>query len=167
MNQNQTNRTDIAKLVAAGWNLAYTALWNGEEFSKTEIEIAQISIKHYISNTAEPYKGYLMFCQRVLMARQYLLNNPDKYVPVPTAWLCPCNFNGYVGTERWYTRLQEIRKSQPLFRHQYKALAEALLEMMEEPTSDNFHYWRGWFAERECHATMNVFLSAVANGIYK
>ncbi len=151
--------------INAAWLVAYTALWNGTIFSSAEQEQAQQSIQKWMQAQPDKHAAYNTFVQRVLMARLYLQKTKRRLTVTPTEWLNPDNQNGFTGTAKWYGELLEKRKAMPLHRLELKAFAEAALEMEEEPTDRNFHYWRSYFIERNQQALLNLFLSCIGNNI--
>jgi hypothetical protein len=155
--------TNTQKLANTAWSFAYTALWNNAVFSANEVAIAKEMIKQILVSGKTPVKNYNAFCQRVLLARQYVNSHPNRYIPLPTIWLDGNNATGYVGTQIWYDNILEIRASLPNYKTELKAFAEAILEMHEEPTSQNFHYWRNYFIDNKTTGLLTLFLSTVAN----
>ena len=149
--------------VNPAWLTAYTALWNGTIFSTNEQEQAKQAIEQWMQAQPDKEAAYKAFVQRVLMTRLYLQQTGKKYLPTPTEWLNPNNQNGFAGTAKWMEQLQEKRKAMPLHRLELKAFAEAILEMEEEPTARNFHYWRSYFIERNQQGLLNLFLSCIGN----
>lgn len=156
----------ILMLTDTAWTIAYTSLWNGETLSMNELALAKRLVHFHILSYDNIYEGYIIYCQRVLMARDYLSRNPEKFVPRPSLWMHPSNINGYMGTALWYNNLAAVRKALPLYRHQLKTLPEAVLNMIETPTAANFHYWRTWFIERKKHPSLNLFLAILSNSKY-
>ena len=156
----------IEMMTDAAWNITLTSLWNCAQLSKNEKFGTRRYIKQFLTNSGDPYNVYLEFTQRILLTREYLIKNEDKYVPQPSKWFDIDNVNGFAGTRRWFIRMEDVRKAFPLYRHQFKALPEAVLEMFEQPTASIFHYWRSWFIEREKQAAANLFLSTIANSIF-
>ncbi len=159
----KTTISQTQKLADTAWNLAHTALWNNVVFSNQETQAAKTMIKNIISSSKTPVKTYKAFCQRVLLARQYVNNNPDRYIPLPTIWLDHENVTGYAGTESWYQNIQDIRASLPNYKNELKAFAEAILEMSEEPTTQNFQYWRNYFIDNKATGLLGLFLCTIAN----
>ncbi|HEV8283831.1 MAG TPA: hypothetical protein VGQ09_05960 [Chitinophagaceae bacterium] len=157
----------IDDLVTASWNFAYTALWNTSIFSASEIEQAKTIIKDYLTASKNPEKGYSAFVQRILLTRHYLNNNPNKFVPLPSLWFDRENLNGFAGTKEWYLSMLAVRESLPMYKIELKAFAEAILEMQEDNSSQNFHYWRNYFIERKTPGLLNLFLSTIANQQYE
>ena len=150
-------------MIKAAWNLTYTSFWNTWTLSSNEMRLTKKFIRKFITNAQVKYEAYVEYCERVLLAREYLINNPEKYVPIPSKWFDTNNMNGFIGTGRWFENMRNMRRSLPLYRNHFRALPEAILEMLEEPSGRIFHYWRNWFVEREKHASVNLFLSVVAN----
>src|SRR4051794_3983043 len=72
---NAHSSTNINLLTETAWQLSSTALWNHAEFSEVKKEEARKAIRQYLKTSEDPYQAYLVYCQRVLMARQYILNN--------------------------------------------------------------------------------------------
>ena len=153
-------------LVDAAWMLATTALWNTALFSATEVSAARRMITDMFATAADPYKVYLAFGERVLLARHYLSGSRSRYVPLPTVWLHPDNEKGYRGTEAWHRKILEIRASLPVYKIELRALTEGVLEMTEEPTVQNFLYWKGYFIEKRAPGLLHLFLGVLANGFY-
>lgn len=168
MTQIEINEQEyISKLTDTAWTIAYTSLWNGETLSMQEVALAKRLVHFHIVNHDDLFDGYMIYCQRVLLARDYLSRNPEKFVPRPSLWMHPSNTNGYMGTAVWYNNMAAVRKALPLYRHQMKTLPEAVLDMRETPTPANFHYWRTWFIVRRKQASMNLFLAILSNSRYE
>jgi len=157
----------VNEVINAAWSVAHTALWNTSLFSNKEMQEAKEWIGLYLINSKDLYKAYSIFCQRVLLARQYISNGNNRYVPLPSVWLNPEYEKGFVGTRNWYEEMMVIRESLPNHKLILKAFAEAVWEVSQEPTADNFHYWRTYFIEAGANGLLNLFLSTVANQQYQ
>jgi hypothetical protein len=149
-------------LAEAAWSLAYSSLWNTSLFSERETEAATNFINHYIYTAPDPYKGYIILCERVLLARMYVARNGSRYIPLPSTWFNVTNVKGFAGTDKWYQNLLLVRSSLPVYKIELKAFAEAILEMAEEPSVNNFSYWRNYFIERN-KDLLELFLATTAN----
>jgi hypothetical protein len=150
MKTNYTNaqpQTQPESLAAIAWVFARCLLWNHLEFSAQEEQKAREQILALIKKCADARKGFKAFCQRVLLAQQYLSRSDDRYLPLPTQWLHPGNEQGFAGTRNWLRRIEAARASLPCHRQERKAMAEAVLEMHEEPCSANYQYWRSYFIQ--------------------
>jgi hypothetical protein len=156
--KNETNdETKISKLVKTAWNFAYSALWNCTQFSSKEINAAKEKIEEYLLLSKNPEKALLIFCQRVLLARQYVNKSPDRFIPLPSLWLDRNYEFGFAGTKNWYDEIKAIRDSLPAYKAEIKALAEAALEFSEEPTTQNYQYWRQYFIDKQTPGLLNLF----------
>lgn len=149
--------------VGIAWNFAHTALWNDFAFSNKEIENAKEQIRLFFELCTDLKKAYTVFCQRVLLARQYLSNASNRFMPLPSIWFNAQNEKGFAGTKQWYQKLYDARQSLPNFKIELKALAEAIYEVSMEPTQNNFHYWKNYFIERKTPGLLSLFLNTVAN----
>jgi hypothetical protein len=160
---NKEYEQQVQHLSAIAWKIAYTALWNAEEFSAVEKEKALELISGFIREHNSPKKGYGVFVQRVLLARQYISTHPGAYAPIPSQWLSLSNKNGFAGTQRWYDAVETMRISMPKYKQPLKAFSEAVLETTLFGSAKDFHYWRSYFAENNCQGLLNLFLSVIAN----
>ncbi|HEU0065158.1 MAG TPA: hypothetical protein VFQ58_09005, partial [Flavisolibacter sp.] len=149
----------------AAWNLTYTALWMNNNFSSMEVEFAQQFITAFIAGSDDYFKRYRFYCQRIAMVHAYINEKDGRYIPPPTIWFDAANVNGFYGTEKWMANLEKKRKSLPLFRMEYKALAEGVLEMIEEPVISNYNYWKAYFLERGHDEIYQLFVSSIVVGI--
>lgn len=152
----------IKRLTTTAWNMAYTALWNGTQFSAREKQKAKQLIQEFLLSTEEIEKNYEEFAQRVLLTRQYLANNPSKFLPHPSEWLSKENKMGFAGTHRWFLKLAEKQKAMPQYKAVWKEIAWALFSINGKAASRNFHEWRSYLAQHN-QPLLNLFLSTVAN----
>jgi hypothetical protein len=154
----------IYNLSETCWVLTYTALWNTSIFSETETEKAREFIFHYLITSDNAYKAYINLSQRVLLARNYINNGMNRFIPLPSQWFDIKNEKGFLGTQKWYDQMQSIRSSLPVYKIELKALAEAVLEMNEDGSLNNYRYWKHYFIEKNCPDLLNLFMAIVANG---
>lgn len=153
----------IQPLVHAAWNFAYIALWSNCIFSSLEKERAKSAIRRYLVQCPDPDKAYYNFCQRVLLAKEFVSKAPDRFIPLPAHWLDASNLNGFAGTKAWLDQMLDKRSSLPLYRRAWKALAEAVLEMANDASEKNFWYWKIYFLERRESELWKLFLGTVTN----
>jgi hypothetical protein len=156
----------ITTLANLAWQVAYTSVWNTQEFSTTEKEQAIKLITTIIEAETNLFKSYSNFVQRVLLARQYINSHPGTYAPIPTKWFCSSNKNGFAGTQRWLVEIENTRASIPKYKQSLKAFAEAIHETATSKSASDFHYWRSYFAEQNAQGLLNLFLSTMANSNY-
>lgn len=107
----------IRLLTDATWDFAHSILWGGFPFSKAETHLAKLFIKEYydeipaekFSETA--HRHFTAYCERVLLAKNYVSRFPHRYIPHPCIWLHKENPKGFAGTKAWYLRNLERRKN--------------------------------------------------------
>lgn len=106
----------IEKYVDATWEFAHSILWKKQPFSKEETDLAKSYIRYYyraidaeqfLKTVSGHYTGY---CERILLARQYVSRKPNRYIPHPCIWLNPLNAKGFAGTLQWYESIQSKRR---------------------------------------------------------
>ncbi len=148
---------EVSQLVDSAWNFAYSSLWNSTIFSTKEIDAAKARIFEYLTLAKSSRKAFLSFCQRVLLARYYVNGVRGRYIPLPSVWFDRTNAEGFVGTKKWFSEIRNIRASLPTYKQEIKALAEAVLEFSEEPTIQNYQYWRQYFIDKETPGLLNLF----------
>jgi hypothetical protein len=148
---------EVARLVNSAWNFAYNSLWSMNTFSSKEIETAKESIYEYLTLAKSPRKAFITFCQRILLARNYVKACKGRYIPLPSIWFDRDFKDGFVGTRKWYAEIKTIRESLPNYKQEIKALAEAVLEFNDEPSIQNYQYWRQYFIEKAAPGLLNLF----------
>ncbi|TCZ74057.1 hypothetical protein [Flaviaesturariibacter aridisoli] len=121
------------------------------------MELAKASIYDYLTLARDPRRAFLSFCQRVLLARHYVLSGEGRYIPLPSVWLDKKNELGFAGTKNWFREIRAIRASLPNYKAEIKALAEAVLEFSEEPTFQNYQYWRSYFIDKQTPGLLSLF----------
>lgn len=165
MAENEPN-SNLDGLTDTAWTFVHSALWNCTQFTTKEINAAKGKIAEYLRLSKQPRKAFLSFCQRVLLARYYLNITDGRFLPLPSAWLDRSNEKGFASTKGVYDEVRAIRESLPGYKAEIKALAEAVLEFSEEPTEQNFLYWRNYFTERQTPGLLNLFQVHVVNSLF-
>ena len=89
----------VNQLTQCAWQIAYTALWNTQQFTAEEIAGAKEFISSFIQQQQSHKLQYGAFVQRVLLARQYINSHPGTYSPVPSQWFNTSNKMGLEGTK--------------------------------------------------------------------
>lgn len=157
---------ELAALSNTAWTFAYSVLWNSTQFSSKEIQAAKEKITAYLRLATDPRKAFLIFCQRVLLARFLHYPVADDCMPLPSDWLDRTNKKGFAATKQWYNNIKMLRESLPQFQYELKALAEAVLEFGEEPTGKNFRYWKSYFTERQASGLLQLFQVYAVNFLF-
>lgn len=162
----QSTTNHFSHLVNTAWTFASTALWNTTVFSETEIQRAKALIAEYLNNDATD-NAFLVFCQRVLLARHYITSQPGRYIPLPSVWLDQNNKLGFAGTGAWYERITAIREAVPGYKTGIKAFAQALLELSNQPSSAaHYNYWKNYFIDHQSPGLLSLFQATVIQQFY-
>lgn len=143
------DRSNVQLMVDTAWLVLKTGLFpvNRDEQSQS---LAKSFIRNYIGNSDNAYPLFAEFCQRILMARHYLKKNLSYCFPKSIiVWLDPENKYGFAGTKAWFLTLLDKRSKNTAHLLELKAFPEAILELAEDCSTDNFHYWNNWFQERQ------------------
>lgn len=155
-----------AVLVQTAWTFAKTALWNCQQFSSKECEQAKVHIARYLCLFRNPRKGFMAFCQRIIIARQFLEAETTPLQTLPSSWLDRKQPSGFSLTKGLYKDLRLIRERLPAYERELKALAEAVLDFSESPSVRNYRYWTNYFIDRNKPELLNLFQLFGANFLY-
>ncbi|GGA90037.1 hypothetical protein [Puia dinghuensis] len=154
-----------AALANTAWLFASSCLWNSTPFSTKEIDAAKEKIKEYLSQSKDSRKAFLAFCQRIVLAQVLFAGYMDR-LPLPSVWLDRRNKSGFAITKSGYEQIKTVRESLPQYFRELRALAEAVLEFSEEPTGKNYHYWKGYFSDRQVPGALEAFQVFAANFLF-
>lgn len=160
-------RSPMQELVDAAWLFAYTALWNHCIFSGAEKETVKQLICAELSTMANTSKAFIQFCERIILARNETVLFPENKDVLPSYWFSKYSTNGYVTAARRLESISMIRHAVPGHKIEIKALAEAVLELSQEPTASNFLYWRSYFIERKEIQLLDLLTAFSANRQFK
>lgn len=158
----QEQQHTIKHMVDACWKAAYVILWNGGFFSTNEENEAKARIKCILINAPDLENGYRAFVERILLSRRYLRTDIESLRQSPAEWFFTTNKRGFCRSSQWYEAVVQKRTAKPLYALGLKAFADAVLEMQEDPSSTTFHYWRGYFLERNSQGLLNLILAYAA-----
>lgn len=153
----------LNRLTQCAWQIAYTALWNTQQFTAPEIDTAIEHIRSFLMQQQNCKQQYILFAQRVLLARQYISSHPGTYIPIPSKWFSNDNKNGFRGTESWLAAVQQTRNAQPAFKEAVKAFPEAIWQTIQTASPSCFHQWRSYFIQQKANGLLNLYLSTIAN----
>jgi hypothetical protein len=151
------NSPGLTALIDTAWHVAYTSLWNCTQFSTAEVDTAKKAIGSFLQLHRTPEKGFIVFCQRVAIAKfenslGFLLKSW-----LPSEWFDWRNDEGFIGTKQRFDAIERTRASLPLHKQELKAFAEAVLEFSQEPTVRNYKFWRQYFIDREKPQLLELF----------
>ncbi len=143
------DRDNISLMISTAWLVLQTGLFPVNRNEQSE-SLAKSFIRGFIGNSSNAYPLFAEFCQRILMARHFLCMNPHYcFRDSMMGWLDPENKKGFAGTRPWFENLLDKRTKDAAHLLELKAFPEAILELAEERSADNFHYWNNWFHERQ------------------
>ncbi len=152
-----------AKLISAAWTFSYTALWNCMAFSEEEIYTAKQCISELFAPLKNKEKAFIIFCERVLLARNYLSRDKERFIPLPSLWLCRDNKNGFAGTKKWHEQMVITRRSVPSYKCNEALLAKAALEFCNQPMRTVYDKWKNHFISKGDHRFLILFQLYVLN----
>ena len=158
---NDAHRSE--SLITTAWTFACSTLWSDLVFSEKEKAKAKRLISLYFLKCSNSKIAYLSFCQRVLLAHQYVRNASGRFIPLPSVWLHPENPKGFCGTRPWFEKITEVRRSLPNYKMEWEALAEAVLDVRQQPSLHRFQYWKNYFIEKRTPLLLTLFLNIIAN----
>lgn len=131
----------IRLLTDATWDFAHRNLWCEFPFSEAEIALSKLYIKEYYNEipaekfTEIAHKLFTAYCERILLAKEYVSRFSHRYIPHPCLWLNRKYPKGFAGTKQWYLRNQERKKECSL-------CANCEKEIFLNPIFNHFHFKR-------------------------
>jgi hypothetical protein len=155
-----------AYLAKAGWQLCQSLLWSNQQFTEAEIEMAEELIELYLSKTENHSRRFISFCERVQLAKDYLQNNPSRFVPHPLKWLSPFFEHGFYGTKNWYLDVLQERTYIPVHRFELRVFAEAYLQYILDPSKTTFTKGKNAIAHYKQTQLLQAFDSLIINFNY-
>ncbi len=154
----------LTVLTDTAWTLATAALWPLIKMSPTEMDYVKRCIQCAILLGSDLYRGYMNFCERVLLARELLLQgNQCKIVINPAQWINGKCLHSYRDTEQLHISFLLTRKQTRLYKLNLSALAEGVLHLNEELTLANYLYWVNFFKSIHAEKELRLFHSCADN----
>ena len=149
-------------LARAGFTFASVTLLSYRQLDELETTQLVRAIAGMLRNSHNAYDAYMEFCLRLLLARDAHPWHFRKTCPGNNAleWLKNQN-NGYACTGSLYQQLLQKRKQHVLYKANWSALAEAVLDLIEDGTPEKFEYWIHWFRKRHARYELFIFLKAI------
>jgi len=155
---------NVKTLATAAWDLATAAFDLKQLFKGSNRARMQKAIKDFICKKCDYYLGYLEFCERILLLNEH----PSRYrgycFSEWSNWFGEGNY--FDSTKNDYEALLKKRKTDPELKKNWKALAEAVLEMQEAPSPYILLYWENWFVERNAVEEFELFRKTIGKSIH-
>jgi hypothetical protein len=164
-----SNRQDTrVNLVNGAWVFAQTLLWPNDNFNEAETELAKVEIEKIILHPSNLVSrdNFIQFCERVLLAYQYLQRKPARYVPHPLKWLSPFYEHGYAGTNDWYLDMMHERQYIVIHRFDIKIIAESFYKYLSAPSKTTFQIGKEAIAKFAETTMLSIFNNLVINYSY-
>ncbi len=147
---------DLDAMVTAACGLCRLSLWPAIQFTKAELLLSKQKLRTVLLHYPDQYLGYIEVIHRILLTKEYfrLVGNAD--LPhCPSAWL-QSSLAGQVSAIL-YREVEDHRKTNPLYKLEWKGLAEAFLEVTNEMTTELYRYWNSWFLIRNAITEQVLF----------
>ncbi len=157
----KTKKNELEQYVLAAWNFAQTLLWKNELFQKDETEKAQAHIQDYFQCAKDRKNAFTAFCERVLLTSRYITSGKGRYVPLPSIWFNRNYQHGFVGTRKWYNRIQVERQDIPGYLQHYTTVAEFYRQYAFKPSSMTFLKCRKRLIELKATSLLQHFYNCI------
>ena len=149
-------RENIPAMCQALQLLLHHLLFRKSILSDAEMFLTKEHFRKMLLNVYDPYRRYMEICQRLMLYKEqyckFQIINPALK---PGEWLTAST--GYPVTAFLLKCLNNMRKKQPRYRYELKGFTEALLEIGEQPTEENYTFWKQWFTHRGAERELAIF----------
>jgi hypothetical protein len=125
-------KTEREKLTDAAWNFVSAALWPREKFRTKEIASIKKIIAYYLSDDKYTKQSFRIFIEAVVLYRKQFLSTGISH---PLVWLNQAYDQGFTKALECYKRVEETRKSVPLYEHAVSILSNSILKYTIKSTS--------------------------------
>ena len=152
---------NLDTLAAAGWSFARPILFSSRLYNESRREKIHGYIRRFMASAGDPYKAYLEFCLRILLALDHIARYEKGLLTTGApVWFNPSFSEGFARTEPMYERYLQKKTGRSLWGKNWKALTESVLDITEDATTENFEYWINWFRQRRAWVQLYLFLQA-------
>jgi hypothetical protein len=160
---NKENQEMLNHYINIAWLAAYTILWNGKQLKPAEIKAGLQAIHSCLLNTADLHTGFSELVQRLVIGRQNLPSDYGRLRTLPSEWFSPQYKYGFTATKSAYACLEKKRVMRPLHGLGLKFIVDAFVELYDNHSAKEYHYWRSWFQSRNKNGLLNILLAFIAN----
>ena len=152
----ELHRSNIHNTLAkAAWDFAYAVLWTNETFDEEEKMMCIDSIKIYLmKNKHRLTDAFIEFCERVMLAKWYVQQSPNRFIPNPILWLNQNYSKGFKGTAQWHETLQSRRQANPAHHIALSVGVVCYLDYVLQPTKENYLECREALLELQQHGLL-------------
>ncbi|MBL7760939.1 MAG: hypothetical protein JNK08_09630 [Sediminibacterium sp.] len=154
----------LDKLSCFAWSFTCTLLFPHLHFSFSETSKAKDCIKHWILLSTDSRKGFLEYVERLLLCCE---NGLTPISMLPSNWLSTTNLQGFILSGLWMENIKKTRYALPAYREDIRSLAEAVLEISEHTSENNFRYWRHYFISHQQWESLQLLTTYTCNHFLK
>ncbi len=154
----EKNETDL--LIDAAWHFAYSALWHHEIISPKEITNCKEFIRHFFQLQVNSKKALIIFCERVLLAKEYFVRYPGQLSP-PSIWLHHQNDEGFTTTLTWYQQMLVRRQQVPDFRNDLQIVTHYYLQYAVKPSAKWVKDCRNQLMRLKANDLLQIFYNSI------
>lgn len=161
-------KENLDTLAAAGWTFAKVTLFHSHLYYDHELLQLHRQMVRLMATGNSPYDTYLEFCQRLMLAVDFITRYREGVLCTSAIqWFRPTFTDGFARTGPMYERLLQKREQDPLWKKQWKVLAEAILDITEGHSQEKFEYWITWFKKRRARYELFIFVRAIEYQTFK
>jgi hypothetical protein len=167
--QNFTNKTNKKALFVNGaWNLANTLLWPTKTFNEVETDLVKAEISKLIltDSFVTTRANYIAFCERVIMAYQFITRDAKRFAPHPLKYFSPYFEHGFAGTNDWYMDVLHERCYIIVHRFDMRVLAESYCNYLFKSNKETFITGKEALANYASAELMQAYNNIIINHNY-
>ena len=147
-------RENLDSLSLAAFQLTMIILHSGKIYSEHETKDHIKRFRAQFASAPDPYKDYIKYCQIIILIPAIIKEYCPDYVYDTITQIDELMLT--LAAEQ-LNEIELRRIMKPLYKNKLKALPEAILELVENYTLENKHYWQKWFTVKEAKAEGRIF----------
>lgn len=168
INPEKKKKIALRRASLSAYQFLETVFYSDRTISEHEIDIALMFLEKYFSkaqNEKQLSQKFNEFIQRVMLARQYILKAPGRFIPNPRIWLDPAFKNGFTGTELWLKQVDKKREEKKEYYGNLKILAKLYREFLKNPTLDNYLSGRQTLSKKKNKEYLQLYDQAIVSQV--
>lgn len=145
------------------WAFCHATFWPNEDFSVDEETTFLKLISQHFHGTALIDRRFMELIERAAMAKRFIDQQPGRYVARPSEWLNVHFQFGLAGTQDWYNKVSEQRRTVPTYRQGLKMLAKGILNYCRTQDKIAIQVYRQAFIEEKQKNLLAIYTNAISH----
>jgi hypothetical protein len=144
-------------------DFCHSLFWSHQDFTPEQVMEYKALIAEHFRGTDNADETFLELVERAILAKRFVNERPNRFIPKPEYWLDRTYAYGLTGTKSWYDRNQKEREENPTYDVGVFLLSVAILDLYKNGDFEQINLYRDMFISTNETFLFQIYTNALVH----